>query len=380
MKCKYCTGSLPDGAVFCCWCGERQRRERKKKKEISVPKARLLPSGKWNIQLRAEGQSITEDTEALCVARARAVRAGFIELEKKPQSITLSAAIDDYIEKNRTALSPSTIRGYRVIQRNYFPNEMPRPIGTKTDWQAAVDKELERHSLNVVKNAWALFKMVLRLNGVQPPEVKFPQPVSKERPWLDYEQIVLFLGAVRDDRCETAALLALHSLRRSELFGLMWENVDLKNNTITVSGSRVVDEYGNFVYKETNKNVSSQRTVPIVIPRMRELLAAQSVGADPAQFVVTVSHDALHKMINRVCERASLPKVGVHGLRHSFASLGYHLQMPELEIMELGGWSEYRTVHKIYTHLAKQDRLHSANKMAEFYASAASDEAETPTG
>lgn len=380
MKCKYCTGSLPDGAVFCCWCGERQRRERKKKNEISVPKARLLPSGKWNIQLRAEGLSITEDTEALCVARARAVRAGFIELKKNPQSISLSAAIDNYIEKNRASLSPSTIRGYIEIKNGHFARQMSLAVGSKTDWQAVIDKELEHFSLKTMKNAWAFVSMILKQNGVQPPVIKFPQKVLKERPWLDYEQIALFLEAVRDDPCETAALLALHSLRRSEVLGLMWANVDLKNNTITVSGSRVEDENGNYVYKETNKNVSSQRTVPIVIPRLRELLEVQSAGADPARFVVTLGPEALYKRINRVCEKAALPKVGCHGLRHSFASLGYHLQMSELEIMELGGWSEYQTVHKIYTHLAKQDRLHSTNKMAEFYASAASDEAEPPTG
>ena len=59
--------------------------------------------------------------------------------------------------------------------------------------------------------------------------------------------------------------------------------------------------------------------------------------------------------------------MGVHGLRHSFASLAFHLGLTEQETMELGGWSDYNTMRKIYTHLAAADRLKSQNKMAAFF-------------
>ena len=85
MKCKNCKRVIDDDSIFCKWCGERQIRERKKKGEIKVPSPRQLKSGKWNIELRAEGQSITEDTAALCEAKARAIRAGFYPLPVRPE-------------------------------------------------------------------------------------------------------------------------------------------------------------------------------------------------------------------------------------------------------------------------------------------------------
>lgn len=59
--------------------------------------------------------------------------------------------------------------------------------------------------------------------------------------------------------------------------------------------------------------------------------------------------------INRVCRENDLPEVGLHGLRHSFASLAYHLQIPEMIAAEIGGWNDLSTMHKIYTHLAQKD-------------------------
>ncbi len=76
MKCrnKGCGREIDDDSIYCKWCGEKQIRDRKKKDEISVPKPRRLKSGAWNIELRAEGASITEPTPELCQAKARAIR------------------------------------------------------------------------------------------------------------------------------------------------------------------------------------------------------------------------------------------------------------------------------------------------------------------
>ena len=75
-------------------------------------------------------------------------------------------------------------------------------------------------------------------------------------------------------------------------------------------------------------------------------------------------------MSEKICRENNLPNVGIHGLRHSFASLAYHLQIPEKIAMEIGGWSDYQTMRKIYTHLSSIDRKKAENKMAEFYKNA----------
>lgn len=128
----------------------------------------------------------------------------------------------------------------------------------------------------------------------------------------------------------------------------------------------MIREDNKLVQKETNKNISSRRVIPILIP---ELIHA--VEAIPPERRTGLVYDAnpttLYWKINTLCTDNGLPEVGVHGLRHSFASLAYHLGLSEQETMELGGWSDYNTMRKIYTHLAQTDRLKGQNKIAAFF-------------
>lgn len=77
--------------------------------------------------------------------------------------------------------------------------------------------------------------------------------------------------------------------------------------------------------------------------------------------------NGLWRKSNDVCEANGLPKVGVHGLRHSFASLAYSLGFKEEECMRIGGWSDYRIMHEIYTHLAARDLAARVKEMENFY-------------
>ena len=97
MRCKSCGREIESNSMFCNWCGEKQIKERKKKDEIKIPSPRKLASGSYRIYLDAEKQSITEPTKALCVARAKAIRAGFIEQKKHAPRMTVGDAIDKMI-------------------------------------------------------------------------------------------------------------------------------------------------------------------------------------------------------------------------------------------------------------------------------------------
>ena len=189
-----------------------------------------------------------------------------------------------------------------------------------------------------------------------------PQVLITPREFLDPDQISVFLNAVKGKDCEMAALLALHSLRRSELLALDKSNVNLSAGTITVRGAVVPDEHNNYIKKETNKNASSARVIPIMISRLAEIVADAPDGQ-----LVTCYANNVGRSINNVCRAANLPEVGVHGLRHSFASLAYHLGLSEKETMEIGGWADQTTMHKIYTHVSHKDRMSAAQKMMNFY-------------
>lgn len=189
--------------------------------------------------------------------------------------------------------------------------------------------------------------------------------VPKEHPFLEPDQIHLFLDGMRGKPVEAGALLALHGLRRSEILKLTWGSIDRKNRVIRVRGASVLNEEGKLVDKQTNKSAAGRRDVPVMIPRLLEL--AEANAARSTERVYTHSKEYLYKVTNQVCGSLGLPLVGVHGLRHSFASLAYHLGLPEKYTAAVGGWDDYATMHKIYTHLANADSKKYAAQMGEFF-------------
>lgn len=366
-KCKSCKREIEDNSIFCNWCGKKQLKEKKSDGAIKIPKAKQLPSGSWHIYLAAEKQPITEATKDLCEAKAKAFRAGFIEKQRRLPAVTWSKAIDRYIADRSESLSPETVRGYRVIQRNRFQGIMKKPISTPVNWQAEINAALSSLSDKSVKNAWGLMTVIMRVNEIPVPRVLFPVPEKRERQFLDPQQIIAFCDAAKGDSCEIPMLLGLHSLRMSEIKALRFpESFDLKNGSILVSGAVVRDEHNKEVFKRRNKTKQSARTIPIMIPRLKELLETHTETG----YVVQQATNTVNRHIRAITEKAGLPQITEHCLRHSFASLGYHLNLSEIEVMSMGGWSDSSTVHNIYQHLAQRDRLKAENKMAKFYRTA----------
>lgn len=339
---------------------------RKARKKLKIPTARKLPSGTWFIQLRIDGQStpVSGESEDEVIAMAMAIKAGIIKAKKAPKKLKLTQAIDEYIESRTNALSPSTIRGYRAIQKGRFKTLMNRDVSTLTQdqCQRAVNTEAKLCSAKTLLNAWRFIQSVIREATGENITVRLPQVKPNEHPYLSPKQIPVFVDAVKGTSIEIPALLALSSLRRSELLNLKWENIDFENGVIQVSGAAVYGEEG-LVRRELNKNSSSTRIVPIIPPLKSALKTAKRKG----EYVVNLSPSALFQHINAVCERNGLPKVGVHGLRHSFASLAYHLDLPEKVTMEIGGWSNDQTMRKIYTHIAQSDITERAKELTKFF-------------
>lgn len=346
---------------------------------MKIPEPRRLSSGRWYIYLRLNGQgiSVTEDTKAACIAKARSIKAQYKAGElavthkeggdgKKNTTPTLGAVLDAYIEKYEPVLSPSTIRGYNVVRRNRFSGCIDQPVD-EIDWQEMINTETAHVGAKTVKNAWGLVASALKDKGLSVPPVKLASVPVKEIPFLQPEEIGPFLREMERDLAEIPALLMLHGLRFSEVLGLTWDNVDLRANTIRVQGAVVLDKENKLTRKATNKNSTSTRTVPIIIPRLTVALKAAGKKEGP---VTTLFNTTVYHHVQAACERANVTVVGNHGLRHSFASLAYHLGLSERQIMELGGWSNPATMHKIYVRIANSDRDTATQKMRDFFQNA----------
>lgn len=343
-----------------------------------VPKPKKQKSGMWYIQLRLGGENIMvhETTAKKCTKEAQVIKAEYLagkreksKEKNRPRSQTLREAIEAYIAKREAVLSPSTIRGYVTIGRTRFLPLMDTEIKkiTPDDWQAACNDELKKKhcSSKTLKNSWGFISaVVLEATGKPAPKVILPQVVTSERPFLEPEQIKPFIAAVSGTDVEIPALLALSSLRKSEIVALQWENIDLEKKLIKVRGSAVMDVNNKFVRKKENKNASSARVVPIMIDELYDALKAARKDSGP---VIDYWPNMIYKRINRICEENGFPLVGVHGLRHSFVSLAYHLNVPEKIVMEIGGWSDYQTMRKIYTHIARSDVAKYTEHFKDFF-------------
>lgn len=345
---------------------------------MKVPKARKLSSGNWFIQLRLGGESIpvTARTEKECTRQAQYLKAEYKAGKRQapperpaesPKAPTVKEAIDAYIKKRDAVLSPVTIRGYRNIQKSRFHSVMDREITSISgqEWQAICNEEAKLCSPKTLKNAWGfLVSVISESTDTQPPKIKLPQVVVRERPFLEPEQIRPFIDAVHGTDIEIPALLALSSLRRSEIMALRWENIDLDRKIIKVRGATVPDEHHKLTQKKENKNASSARNVPIMID---DLQAALSMAKQDSGLIISHDANTVCRNINKICHANGLPSVGIHGLRHSFVSLAYHLGVPEKIVMEIGGWADYQTMRNIYTHIAKSDVSRYTDQFSGFF-------------
>ena len=334
---------------------------------MKIPSAKQLPSGAWFCRVRVGGKdvSITRDTKKEAIAEAMAIKSGIKDAAKKPKKKTLLQAINDYIEARENVLSPATIRGYNIIKDNRFQSMMHRDIHSVTpdQWQRAVNMEARELSPKTLTNSWRFIASVIFEETGQRFNIRLPQVMPSDRPWLTPEQIPTFVAAVKGTSVEIPALLALSSLRCSEILNLRWKDIDLKGGILTVNGAAVFDTDGNLVRKSETKNKTSRRTVPIIPP----LKAALEEKEYRGEYVTTMTANGIYKAVNRICSEKGLPSVGIHGLRHSFASLAYHLNIPEKVAMEVGGWADNQTMHKIYTHISQKSISQHTTALTNFF-------------
>ena len=359
MKCRH--ERAPEHATFCPDCGARLVQMRGEVK-VPVPKFR---GNKWSAQMTIHGERVYVDgsTEEEYYTKAKAAKADLIEIKKASPKVSLGKVIDKFIKDNDAILSPSTVNAYMSYRKTRFKQYMNLPI-EDINWQRMVNDETKKVSPKTVRNAFGLVTAALDHSGYQKPKIKLPKKIKPDRPWLDYGQIQEFLEALQGKPYEIGAILALHGLRRSELLHITTEDIDTQAGVIHVRGASVIGEGNKLVDKATNKNITSTRDVHIVIPRLTTLVTGKEGR------LVTTNPTTLYGSINGLCEKVGLPQVGVHGLRHSYISLCFHLGWNIQTVMREGGYSNTQTVNEVYRHLASADADEDVHKMVDFYKTA----------
>lgn len=347
---------------------------------MNIPKARKLSSGKWFIQMRLGGESVSvsDFDKKACEREAMRLKAEHKAGKRVPKEnpvsekpfLTLDQAIDDYCKSKNNVLSPATIRGYQNIRKNQLKEIMKENIYDlaelpEEDWQKIINRESSTHSPKTVKNSVSFAKTIVQGKTKKAlPSPKIAAPVAADTSFLYAEEIPVFVAAVMKTDIAVPALLALSSMRLSEIQALDWKNIKKDPDFIRTNGAVVPDENNKLIHKDQNKNITSARDVPILIPELKDAIKRDRKESGP---VLDCSRSYFLKKVHSICQQNNITDVTIHGLRHSFASLAYYLKVPEKIAMEIGGWADSATMHKIYTHIAKKDITRYKTEIADFY-------------
>lgn len=327
-----------------------------------LPTPQLLPSGQYRCQIMVDGKrvSVVDPDPDICQAKAIAIRAGLIEQAEKPKDkITLDSAITRYINDRRTVLSPSTIMGYRCVQKNRFKALMKERVCDidKAALQRAISGDAKTCSAKTLKNAVGLVASVLSdYKEINTKGLKYPQKVKKEHAYLDSCQIVELITACQGNIAEIPILLAVWlGLRRSEIMGLRWESIDFEKKTLRIEHALVPNEYGEYVEKNELKNSSSRRVLSCPNYILSKLESYQPDISKRTGRVFTMDPSLIYSNLKKISEKADIPFVGVHGLRHTNASVMLSLGIVDKVAMKRGGWATDNTMKSVYQHVFASD-------------------------
>ena len=151
-----------------------------------------------------------------------------------------------------------------------------------------------------------------------------PQIEHQEMQTIPAEQLQAFLQEAKATGVYEMYYIELATgLRRGELLGLKWQDIDWKNGIIKVR--RQVARVDGQIKEAPLKTKNSYRTVTISQQAIEVLKAQKKKTNDtyvfPSPNGGPISPDSVNNMLKRVLERAGIPKVRFHDLRHTFATI-----------------------------------------------------------
>ena len=153
-----------------------------------------------------------------------------------------------------------------------------------------------------------------------------PKVEHKEMKTLPVEQLNAFLmEAKKTGTFEMYYIDLATGLRRGELLGLKWQDVDLNNGIIHVR--RQVGRINGKVQEAPLKTKNAYRNISIGSDAVSILSEKKKKDGNFSEYVFPsptggpMSPDSVLKMLHRVLERAGLPEIRFHDLRHTFATL-----------------------------------------------------------
>ena len=210
-----------------------------------------------------------------------------------------------------------------------------------------------------------------------------PKIARKEIKHLDDEEARRFLDLLMEEsdiRIKTSLTLDLFTgLRRGELCGLEWPDIDFANNIVHV---RRASQYipGKGIIEVPTKNASSKRSINIT-PFVTSMLKEYKIwwmehkmkngtawqGDKNRLFIQNdgkpIFPDTINLWLSKFIEKHDFPHITPHGLRHSFITLQITSGVDLRTIQARSGHAQASTLLNTYSHAVKSSQEKAAQIM-----------------
>lgn len=169
----------------------------------------------------------------------------------------------------------------------------------------------------------------------------------------EIEQLINCLHTV-NIKYQVIILLALKcGLRRSEILGISWSDIDFENKTISIKQAVTHTKRSGTKVRDT-KNSSSKRTIYVA----EDLLEKIKLLPHKDELIFgLLDPDAVSRYFKKFIKRNNLKKIRFHDLRHTHATILIANNINIKTVSSRLGHSQVSTTLNIYTHsLSEEDK------------------------
>ena len=291
--------------------------------------------------------------------------------------------------------SHQTYRGY--IDNHIKPNIGKIPLGklTTLELQKLYKKLLSRGRVDrieakgqpkglspkTVRNIHQVISSAMdfarsqKLIAINPADgCALPKLEHREMKTLPVEQLASFLREAKESGVFEMYYIELATgLRRGELLGLKWEDLDLEQGTLRVQ--RQVSRINGEVVEAPLKTKNSYRTISlgedaVGILKKQKKKCGDSEYVFPSPTGGPISPDSVIQMLHRVLKRAGLPKVRFHDLRHTFATVALQNGVDIKTVSGMLGHYSAGFTLDTYAHVTTAAQREAAKTMGNILSSA----------
>ena len=238
------------------------------------------------------------------------------------------------------------------------------------------ENSLKKHYVIINEGLKRAIKLeILKANpaqGIDPPKPKKPKAKAMSK-----KEYHMLLEVLKEDQFMYTFVMTdlMTGMRRSEILGLEWSDIDLINGIITVEKRLVAvrvkdtDRTAGTLHESATKTDKSTRRIKIsntLIKLLKTFKKKQQelrllVGTDyddSKQFVFSRPDGknyhprTISRYFKKAVIKAELPKeYSLHTLRHTFATINLKNGVPAKIVQEMLGHSKVSTTLDIYTHV-----------------------------